>query len=341
MSHKVLFITHRGERHQQTALAGAPKDFEVSMLRDPSKEQIIQNLAEKQFLMTERSEVLDADVIAAGKELRLIQRLGSQVYDIDLEAARKAGIAVCYAPIEMTVMVAEHMMLQLLALAKRLRESMYVIGLDRDWGMPPKECDEDQFVVNFSDRKNIRPLYHATVGIVGFGEIGIELARRLRGFDCTVLYNKRIRLSDFAEKDLNVQYADLDTLLAKSDYVAMLLPYSSETAGSVNSSFLRKMKKGAFLTSSGASGVFNESDVRDALAAGHLAGVATDTFAWEPVRMDNPLLVEAAGQPEANVVLTPHTATGSVDPLVDLNRSHDYDNLVRFLKGEPLANRVV
>ena len=137
----------------------------------------------------------------------------------------------------------------------------------------------------------------------------------------------------------NIHYADLDALLAKSDYVAMLLPFSSETAASVNRGFIQKMKKGAYLVSCGASGIFNESDVRDALKTGHLAGIATDTFAWEPVRMDSPLL-DAARQPEANVVLTPHTASGSVDPKMDPGRSQDYANLVRFLKNEALVNRM-
>jgi len=335
-----LFLTHRGERHQQSALRAAPSELEITMLRDADKQMIISHLPGKQFLITERSDVIDAEAIAAGKDLRLIQRLGSQVYDIDLEAARKAGIPVCYYPVRMTAMVAEHMMLQMLALAKRLRESMHVITLDRDWGLEPKQCDEDTFAINFTGRQEIGTLNHKTVGIVGFGEIGIELARRLKGFNCTVLYNKRNRLSDFAEADLNIRYALLDELLGQSDFVAMLLPYEPETAGCVNRSFIGKMKKGAFLVSCGASGIFNEADVRDALASGYLGGVATDTFAWEPIRQDNPLL-ELARQPEANIVLTPHTASGSIDPNALPDRSEDYSNLLRLLRGEPLLYRVV
>jgi len=340
MGYQVLFITHRGERHQQSALASAPKDFEITMLRDPAKQEIIANLPGKQFLITERSETISADIIAAGKELRLIQRLGSQVYDIDLDAARQAGIQVCYWPIRMTVMVAEHMIMQMVALTKRLRESMYAISLDKDWGIAPKHCDEDTFVLNFTKRENVGTLYKTTVGIVGFGEIGIELARRLKGFDCTVLYNKRSRLSNFAESDLNIQFASQDDLLKRSDFVAMLLPYVSETAACVNKEFIGKMKKGAFLVSCGGSGIFNEADISQALASGRLGGVATDTFAWEPVRRDSPL-IEAARQPEANILLTPHTASGSIDPKIDPDRSEEYTNLVRLLKGEPLEYRVV
>ncbi|MCC6146534.1 MAG: hypothetical protein IT308_03090 [Anaerolineaceae bacterium] len=340
MSHNVLYITHRGERHQQSALAGAPADLNVTMLRDPSKQEIIQNLGGKEFLITERMETIDADIIAAGTDLRLIQRLGSQVYDIDLDAARQAGVAVCYAPIRMTVMVAEHMMTQMLALSKRLRESMYIISLDKEWGMPPTECDEDQFVVNFTSRQNIGALYKSTVGIAGFGEIGIELARRLRCFETTVLYNKRNPLSKYAEADLKIAYVDMDELLRRSDYVAMLLPYAPEVVGIVNREFIQKMKPGACIASCGASGIFNEADVGAALASGYLGGVATDTFAWEPVRRDSPLLA-AAKNPEANIVLTPHTATGSVDPASEPDRTEDYANLVRLLNGQPLDYRVV
>lgn len=338
--YKVLFITHRGERHQQSALADAPKVLEITMLRDPSKEEMIHNLPGKQFLITERSQELDAEIIAAGKDLRLIQRLGSQVYDIDLDAAKKAGIPVCYRPVEMTVMVAEHMLLQMLSLAKRLRESMHVIMQDRNWGMPPQKCDEDTFVVNFTGRRKIGTLNEAVVGIIGFGEIGIELARRLKGFNCRVLYYKRNRLSNFAEADLRIRYAEMDDLLARSDFVAMLLPYAPETAAIANKEFIRKMKDGAFLLSCGASGILNEADVHAAVHSGKLGGAATDTFVWEPVRMDNPL-VELARDPEANVILTPHTASGSIDPNALPNRQGDYANLVHVLKEEPLEFRVV
>ncbi|PKO04370.1 MAG: hypothetical protein CVU41_17285 [Chloroflexi bacterium HGW-Chloroflexi-3] len=340
MTNQVLFVTHRGERHQQSALAGAPKDFEISMLRDPNKADIIKNLPGKQFLITERSDVIDAEIIAAGKDLQLIQRLGSQIYDIDLAAAQKNGVKVCYMPIEMTVMVAEHMLTQMLTLAKHFREAMHVITLDKDWGIPPRKSDEDTFAINFTGRKSIGTLYHKTVGIIGFGEIGIELVRRLKGFECKVLYHKRSRLSEHAEKDLQIQYASQEDLLAQSDFVAMLLPFMPETAAMVNQAFIQQMKPGACLVSCGASGLYNEEDVANALRSGYLSGVATDTFDWEPINMDSPLL-PLARDPEANIVLTPHTASGSIDPNALPDRSGDYQNLVSFIHQQPLIYQVV
>ena len=339
MKYQVLFVTHRGERHQKSALDGAPLDFEITMLRDPNKADIISHLAGKQFLITERSDIIDAEIILAGKDLKLIQRLGSQVYDIDLAAARQAGVRVCYMPIEMTVMVAEHMLTQMLTLAKRLRESMHVITLDKDWGIAPRKSDEDTFAINFTGRQSIGTLYRKTVGIIGFGEIGIELARRLKGFECNVLYHKRSRLSEHAEQDLNIHYTSQENLLAESDFVAMLLPYMPETAGIVNQDFIKQMKPGACLVSCGASGIYNEVDVANALASGYLGGVATDTFEWEPINMDSPLL-PLARDLEANIVLTPHTASGSMDPNALPDRSEDYINLVNFINQKPLIYQV-
>ena len=212
-----LFITHRGERHQQDALGAAPENLTVTMLRSPSKDEILAELPGKDFLITERSGVIDADIIAAGSSLRLIQRLGSQTYDIDLKAAKKAGVPVCYLPVRSCIMVAEHMVLQILALAKRLREVMELTQSADDFGNPSKLCDEDYFAYNWTGRENLLGLWESTVGILGFGEIGNELARRLQGYGCHILYNKRNRLPEEAEQELNITFATQDELLAKSD----------------------------------------------------------------------------------------------------------------------------
>ena len=242
--YSALFITHRGERHQQDALGAAPEFLEVTMLRSPSKEEIIAALPGKDFLITERSGEIDADIIAAGSNLRLIQRLGSQTYDIDLKAAKKAGIPVCYLPVRSCIMVAEHMVLQILALAKRLREVMYLTESANDFGSPPKLCDEDYFAYNWTSRENLLGLWESTVGILGFGEIGTELARRLQGYGCHILYNKRNRLPEEAEAELNIEFATQEELLQKSDFLCMLLPYFPETALSLDADFFARMKPG-------------------------------------------------------------------------------------------------
>ncbi len=336
--HPTLFITHRGERHQKAALDSAPPELAVTVRRTPSKEEILARLPGIEFLITERTGEIDADIIAAGKNLRLIQRLGSQTYDIDLAAAQAAEIPVCYLPVRGCIMVAEHMLLQMLALAKRLREVMDVTEEAQDYGQPPKRCDEDYFAYNWSGRQGVTGLWGSTVGILGMGEIGTELARRLRGFGCTVLYNKRNRLPAAAEQELNVGFAEVGEMLAASDIVCMLLPFFPETEQSLGADFFAAMKPGALFVDCGGSGVVDEEALAAALRSGHLAGAALDTFTFEPIALDDPLLA-LARDPRANVVLTPHTAAGT-GVIGRGERVEDYDNLLRVLRGEPLVGRL-
>ena len=339
--HTVLFLTDRGLRHQQCALDAAPPELVVAMLRRPSKEELLRLLADAEFLISERSGQVDAEMVAAGSKLRLIQRLGSMTYDIDLDAARAAGIPVSAWPVQVCVMVAEHMILQMLALAKRLNEVSAIAREAGGWGQPSRRTDEDTFAYDWSLRRGIVPILGQTVGILGFGEIGVELARRL---DCLgpgrILYHKRSRLPQGAEQELGLTYAPFEQAVAESDTLCNLLPYYPETDMLIDAGLLATMKPGAFLVSCGSGSVIDEAALADSLRQGHLAGAALDTYEWEPIRADNPLL-PLAGDPTANVVLTPHTAAGSsADADSDRTRRSDYENIVRTLRGEPLLYRV-
>ncbi len=338
--HPVLFVTHRGERHQQEVLVGAPPELTVTMRRSPSRAELLGLLPQFEILITERTGEIDAELIRAGRNLRLIQRLGSQTYDIDLEAARAAGVPVCYQPVRTCIMVAEHMVLQMLATAKRLREMMAIAEAAENGGRTPAPCDEDYYAFNWTNVEGLQALWRSTVGILGMGEIGMEVARRLQGWSCTVLYNKRHPLPPRAERELNVHYADRETLLAQSDFVCMLVPYFPDTAQSLDADFFARMKPGACFVSCGGSGVVVEAALAEAVRSGHLAGAAVDTYSWEPIRPDNPLLSLARGS-RANVVLTPHVAAGpGTERAIVEERASDYANLMRLLRGEALIGRV-
>jgi phosphoglycerate dehydrogenase-like enzyme len=338
MTHPTLFITSRGERHQQNALVAAPSELDITMRRDPTREQVLRLLPQMEFLISERAGVIDAEVIAAGRNLKLIQRLGSQTWDLDLDAARRANIPVCYLPVRTCAMVAEHMLLQMLATAKRARELMQVVADAGEWGMPQR-CTEDYFAYNWSRRERILGVSGSTVGILGFGEIGIELARRLRAFDCKVLYAKRHRLPAHAEANLEIEWVTQDELTRQSDFVCSLLPLYPETDQSINAKFFAATKPGSIFVHCGAGATVDEEALMIALRSGKLAGAALDTYTHEPMRADDPLLA-LARDPMQNLILTPHIAAGSGDGNYK-GREGDYVNILATLQGKALRYQIV
>ncbi len=336
---RILFVTQRGLRHQQAALAAAPPGLKVIMCRTGNMRDVVDLLPDADFLISERTGGIDAAVIAAGKNLKLIQRLGSQVWDIDTDAARRAGIPVCYLPVKTCKMVAEHMVLMMLGLARHVRALMHITAEAKDWGKPPKRCNEDYFAFNWSNRQRITPLGESTVGILGLGEIGTELARLLKGFGCTVLYNKRRPLPAAVEIELGMAHASREDLARRSDFVCCLLPNLPENNQSVGADFFGQMKRGGCLVHCGAPGVLNEIDLIAALRSGQLGGGAIDCFTYEPMRPDDPLL-ELARDPHQNLILTPHVAAGTVAASAE-ERVTDFANIIAFLKGEKLRHRLV
>ncbi|MFN2123592.1 MAG: NAD(P)-dependent oxidoreductase [Candidatus Promineifilaceae bacterium] len=336
--YKVVFTTERGHRHQQAALDAAPAALDITMLRQPDRDTLVSYLRDADYLISERAGKIDAGLIQSAPKLKLILRLGSLTYDIDLDAARQAGVAVCYWPVLTVIRVAEHMVMQMLALSKKLVESEAVaLNAGGEWG-PSRRTDEDTFAYNWSSRQEVEGLWSKTEGILGFGEIGVELARRLQGFGCTVFYNKRRRLPQPVELEFGLKYVDRDTLISQSDYVANLLPYFAETDGLIGAHLIGKMKDGAFLASCGSGSVIDEAALAAAIRSGKLGGAALDTFEWEPIKPDNPL-IQLANE-KFNVLLTPHIAAGA-EAAARVGRVGDYFNIVNHIEGKPLRFQLV
>lgn len=338
MTHyKTVFTTERGHRHQQSALEAAPDSLDITMLRQPARAALTSALSAADFLISERVGVVDADMIQAAPRLKLILRLGSLTFDIDTEAAQAAGVVVCRWPVGSVIRVAEHMVMQLLALSKKLRETEAIAleASDR-WG-ESRRTDEDIFAYNWSARSNVEGLWRQTVGILGFGEIGAELARRLQGWDVTLLYTKRRRLPAAVEQELGLTYVDEDELFRQSDTIANLLPYFAGTDLMIGAGHFSRMKYGAYFASCGSGSVIDEAALAEAVRSGKLGGAALDTFEWEPIKPDNPLIALAkAGH---NVLLTPHVAAGATAAAAR-ERIADYTNIVNFIEGKPVRYRV-
>lgn len=335
----LLFLTDRGQWHQAQAREAAPAEFDVTILRRPDRDALFAALAQVEVLITERTGDITAEMIAAAPDLRMIERLGSLTFDIDLEACRQRGIVVSRYPVFSSIHVAEHLFLLLLALMRRYDASR-IIALAADHGIPGKRTDEDTFAYNWSGFTGIEGIFDKTFAILGMGEIGVEFARRVQPFlPARVLYNKRTRYPASVETELGLTYADTETCLREADIVLGLLPYAPETDMLVNAQAVTQMKPGSFFIHVGSGSTVDEYAILDALRDGHLAGAAFDTYEIEPLQPDHPL-VAAAREGKLNLVLTPHVAAGTGrggrHP-----RAWDFDECLRFIRNEPLRYRVI
>jgi lactate dehydrogenase-like 2-hydroxyacid dehydrogenase len=331
---RVVYTTERGLVHQQRALAAAPPELSITMLRQPDTHMLYAALQQADYLISERVGVVDAQIFMNAPRLKLLVRVGSLYHDIDLAAARVYGVTVCRHPDPGTESVAEHCILQMLALTRKLRQvEQAALAPDPRWG-ESRQTDENVFAYNWSGQRGLGRIEGRTVGILGMGEIGVEVARRLTGWGCVILYHKRRRLPESVERELNITYVDSKQLLVESDYLVSLLPYLPETVNYLNLERIDWLKSGAFVLSCGSGGTFDEAVLAQAVQNGRIAGVAVDSYAWEPLRADNSLL--ALARAGANVLLTPHIAAGT-----EFHSGREYSNILRHLRGEPLLYRLI
>ncbi|MCX6017234.1 MAG: D-isomer specific 2-hydroxyacid dehydrogenase family protein [Chloroflexi bacterium] len=345
---KILYLCPLGLQHREWRLAAAAHEPGMNVVirrsTETTHDELLELVRDADALITERTGEIDRAVIAAGVKLKLIHRHGSLAHDIDLAAAREYGVSVSVQPIRGTIAVAENVMLQTLAVLRRAMPLQAVLrAAPESFGTgpaphAPRRTSEDVFAFNWSRQTRVGLLLNKTVGILGFGEIGAELARRLRGWGCSLLYSKRRRLPESVEAELGVSYREQESLLAESDVVVCLLPYFAETDMWLNAARIARMKPGAWLVGAGSGSVIDEAAVAAALRSGALAGASLDTYEWEPITPDNALLALANSDSSANVFLLPHI--GSCNDAGSSQFEDLYGNVWSVLNGGKPAWRV-
>ena len=226
-------------------------------------------------------DVIDAAALEAANRLKVIARYGVGYDNVDLAAARARGIVVTNTPGANSVSVAELALALMLALARQLPEAVSAVH-EGKW-----------------PRLSGISLEHKTVGILGFGAIGKQLSRRLRGFDCRVLAFDPFADRAFAIEN-NVELLDMDDVVCNADFLSLHLPLLPETRAMVNTEFLSRMKQGAYLINTSRGEVVDEAALFAALESGHLRGAGLDAFTQEPPDPANPLLKLP------QVIATPH-----------------------------------
>jgi phosphoglycerate dehydrogenase-like enzyme len=258
-----------------------------------------------------------AEHLAAAPRLKMIQHQGVGYERIDLAACGSRKIPVCLTPEGTTTGVAEHTILLILALYKRLVVAATGVSAGR-W-------------MQWELRSRSFELAGKSLGLVGLGRIGREVARRAISFDCQVSYfDPVVTTAD----DLRLQRCgSLDELVSTSDIISLHLPVTAASRKLVNSDLLGKFKAGSALINTARGALVDEQALLAALHSGRLAGAALDVLEKEPPDTANPLLHME------NVLITPHIAAGTRDALKTKMRAA-FANMQRLLRGEPLWHLV-
>ena len=262
---------------------------------------------------------IGADTLKLAPNVRFVQRAGVGYDNLDVAALRSAGVAAAYTPGANSSAVAEHTIMLMLALLKRLPAAEQAT---RAGGWPTGELIQ----------AGIGDLRGATVGLIGLGTIGKEVAKRLAPFGARIVYTTRHRLDEVAEKQLCVTYAPLHELLETSTIISLHVPLNGSTSGLIGEAELTAMRPGAVLVNTSRGEVVDEAALRRAIESGHLAGAALDVLQHEGDGTNS--FVDLP-----QVIITPHIAGASrLGALRIMEMAAE--NIARFVNGETPLNLI-
>lgn len=328
---------HPAPRQMLTTMAdrlGLPGAMQsIVCVNDATLEQA---LPSADFLVTETTTITREHLRACAGRIKLIQKFGRDVRNIDVAAAHELGLKVANLVRFSSLSSADHITALLLALARNLLSAHRSVLARRDPSLKPQfEKAPPRNKFNWALIRNIRVLAEHTLGMLGLGENSGEVAKRARMLGMRVLYYKRKPLSTEEETALGgVRYANFDELLSQSDFVSIHVPYGKPTEKMIGREALAGMKRGAYLINTARGGIVDEEALYEALKGGHLSGAALDVYRYEPVPPDCPLLALD------NVLWTPHISGG--EPEFMLRDTEDVlANIARVLRGEAPSGLVI
>lgn len=310
-NHKILISDGLDGRGQSILRAAADVDF-----RDKtSAEDLLQIVADYDALVIRGQTRVTADVLDAASRLKVIGRAGVGVDNIDLESAKKHSVTVVNAPTSTTVAVAELAFGLLLAVAREIPRA--------DVSMKQGQWNKKQF-------EGVE-LNGKTLGIIGFGRIGMEVGKRAAAFGMNVVvYDPNVKEHELVES--NGEPVSLQDLFAWSDFISLHLPLNVQTRDLLGPMAFSQMKDGVRLISTARGGIIDEEALLNALKSGKVAGAALDVFEKEP-----PGLTELVAHPR--VVATPHIGAQTAE--AQSRAAEDIANeVLSALRGKDLRWKV-
>lgn len=320
MPYTVVYWNRAAADVYEVIRSAMPAGWSLVTLEGDGQEAWREHLRLADFLVVADWPITEQDLQAAPK-LKMVQHQGVGHERIDKEALKARGIPLALCPAGTTVGVAEHTLLLILAVYKRLvlADTKLREGVWLQWGLRS---------VSFE-------LAGKTLGLLGFGRIGQAVARRASAYDARVLYHDPYLREPPPEAAawgaVAVSFADL---LRRADILSLHVPATDQTRRCLSTPQFEQMRRSAILINTARGAIVDEAALIKALETKTIAGAGLDVFEQEPVRPDHPLLRMD------NVVVTPHISAGTVDALRQKMRAL-FTNLQRFAAGRPIEDRVV
>jgi len=287
----------------------------------PGRDELLRRVEGVDGFLSMVSDRVDDELLdRAGPQLKVASNYGVGVDHIDVAACTRRGVAVGNTPGVLTETTADLAFALLMAAARRIPEGYAFVRQDRWKAWSP-------LLLMGPD------VHHATLGVLGFGRIGREVAKRGHGFDMQVLYYSRRNAAPEDEARLGARQASLDEVLAHSDFISLHVPLNSDTHHLINRDTLARMKRSAILINTARGPVVDSQALYEALRDGVIAGAALDVTEPEPLPGDHQLLSLP------NCLVVPHIASSSFATRARM-ASISAENLVAGLKRAPLPSFV-
>ncbi len=255
-------------------------------------DELAQRLADKQGVLATVMDRIDEPVLAAAPGLKVVSNIAVGTNNVDIAACTRRGIRVTNTPGVLDDTTADLTWALLMAAARRIAEGDAQVRRG-DWRLA------------FAMQSPLgTDVHHATLGIIGMGRIGQAIAKRATGFDMRVLYHNRGRIPPADEQRLNATWVERDRLLAESDFVVVMVPYSPAVHHLIGAAEIAKMKRTAILVNTARGGVVDDAALVEALQEKRIAGAGLDVFEGEPK-------IHAGYLALPNAVLTPHIGSAT------------------------------
>ncbi|CAM3968524.1 phosphoglycerate dehydrogenase [Paenibacillus alkaliterrae] len=291
-------------------------DIAVDKKPGLSEDELVAIIGEYDALLVRSQTRVTAKIMEAGKQLKVVGRAGVGVDNIDLDAATQRGIIVINAPDGNTITTCEHTFAMMMAVARHIPQA-YMKTVNGTW-----------------DRKSFLgvELRGKTLGVLGMGRIGSEVAKRAKAFDMEIIGYDPFMTEERAEK-IGVKLASVDDIVRNADFMTVHTPLTPETRHMIGRAQFEVMKPGMRIVNCARGGIIDEIALVDAVDQGIVAGAAFDVFEVEPPAEDHPFLTHP------KIIVTPHLGASTIEAqenvAIDVS-----EQVIHILRNEPFINAV-